>query len=191
MTRAREMANLIGGGAASTLSFNNGVTIDGTAVFDGPATINADNGANVFTAYDLSNILYPYFLQAGERFYEDTTTSGILEQPYQGSVTYLTANQAANRTYNAKWFSVMPTSKGDIEDIVISHAVLFTNGTTPYVINNVTSNGVFNHTITLKWQGGAAPAAGNANSVDLYTFTFVRTGTLAYTCFASQPVKYA
>jgi hypothetical protein len=176
MTRAREMADLLGGGAT----------------IDGPITIPANNSQNTFTAGDFSNIPYPALLQAGERFFEYTTTSGIIEQPYQGSVTYLTANQAANRTYNAKWFSVMPTSKGDfVEDVVISHAVLFTNGTTPYVINDVTSNGIFNHTITLKWQGGAAPTAGNANSVDLYTFTFVRTGTLAYTCFASQPVKYA
>lgn len=163
------------------------------ATIDGPITIPANNNANIFTAGDLSLIPYTVFLQAGERLYKDTTTtSGILQQPYQGSVTYLTANQAANRTYNAKWFSVMPSSKGDIiEDVVISHAVLFTNGTTPYVINDVTSDGIFDHTITLKWQGGAAPTAGNANSVDLYTFTFVRTGTLAYTCFASQPVKYA
>jgi hypothetical protein len=189
MTRARQMASLIN----TYQLVGGGVAIGGSTTINGPTTIPADNGANIFTAVDLSNIYYPAFLQAGERFFKDTTTtSGLLQQPYQGSVTYLTANQAANRTYNARYFSIMPTSKGDnIEDVVISHAVLFTNGATPYVINDVTSDGVFDHTITLKWQGGAAPTAGNANSVDLYTFTFVRTGTLAYTCFASQPVKYA
>jgi len=195
MTRARNIASLVdatGDIIASALG-NVPASLDDGATFNGPITIPADNGANIFTAVDLSNIYYPVFLQAGERFYNDTTTtSGILQQAYQGSVIYLTANQTANRTYNAKWFPVMPSSKGDnIENVVISHAVLFTNGTTPYVINDVTSDGIYDHTITLKWQGGAAPTAGNANSVDLYTFTFVRTGTLAYTCFASQPVKYA
>jgi hypothetical protein len=68
---------------------------------------------------------------------------------------------------------------------------LFTNGTTPYVINDVISSFVFTNTLDLKWQGGAAPTAGNANSIDLYTFTFIRTSEDNYTCFASQPVKYA
>jgi hypothetical protein len=45
-------------------------------------------------------------------------------------------------------------------------------------------------TVTPKYQGGAAPAAGNASSVDVYMYTIVKTGSAAFTVFASQ-TKFA
>lgn len=35
------------------------------------------------------------------------------------------------------------------------------------------------------WQGGTAPASGNANGVDLYTFTIAKTGDKSYTTLGS------
>jgi hypothetical protein len=45
-------------------------------------------------------------------------------------------------------------------------------------------------TITPKWQGGTAPSAGNASSIDSYTFTIIKTASATYTVLASQ-VKFA
>jgi hypothetical protein len=40
--------------------------------------------------------------------------------------------------------------------------------------------------VTPRWQNGVAPAAGNANSIDIYSFTIVKTGNAAFTAFGSQ-----
>jgi len=44
--------------------------------------------------------------------------------------------------------------------------------------------------VTPKWAGGTAPTAGNASSVDAYTITIFKTGSAAFTVFASQ-TKFA
>jgi hypothetical protein len=44
--------------------------------------------------------------------------------------------------------------------------------------------------VTPKWQGGIAPSAGSANSIDSYTFTIIKTASATYTVLASQ-VKFA
>jgi hypothetical protein len=38
----------------------------------------------------------------------------------------------------------------------------------------------------LKWQGGTAPTTGNSNSIDVYTYTIIRTGPSSYTVLAGQ-----
>jgi hypothetical protein len=45
-------------------------------------------------------------------------------------------------------------------------------------------------TVTPKYQGGTAYAAGNASSVDVYMYTIVKTGSAAFTVFTSQ-TKFA
>ena len=47
-----------------------------------------------------------------------------------------------------------------------------TNGATPYYLTALTIDG---NAQTVKWQGGSAPTAGNANSVDVYVFTILKT----------------
>jgi hypothetical protein len=45
-------------------------------------------------------------------------------------------------------------------------------------------------TVTPKWINGTAVTAGNANSIDIYTYTIIKTASAAYTVIASQS-KYA
>jgi hypothetical protein len=40
--------------------------------------------------------------------------------------------------------------------------------------------------VTPKYQGGTAWAAGIASSIDAYVYTIVKTGSAAFTVFASQ-----
>ena len=65
----------------------------------------------------------------------------------------------------------------------ITVAFLVTQGGTPYYNNAVTVDG---SSITPEWQGGAAPTAGNANSIDVYTYTVIKTGDAAFTALAAQ-----
>jgi hypothetical protein len=61
-------------------------------------------------------------------------------------------------------------------------AFLVTQGSTAYYNNVVQVDG---SAVTPKWQGGTAPTAGNASSVDIYSYTIVKTGNAAFTVFAS------
>jgi len=40
--------------------------------------------------------------------------------------------------------------------------------------------------VSLKWLGGSAPTSGNANSIDAYTYTIIKTASNTYTVLASQ-----
>jgi hypothetical protein len=42
----------------------------------------------------------------------------------------------------------------------------------------------------IKWLGGTAPTAGNASSIDVYSFTVIKTGSATFTVLASQ-AKFA
>jgi hypothetical protein len=56
------------------------------------------------------------------------------------------------------------------------------NGATPYY---ATAYQVDGSPVTPKWLGGSAPAAGNANSSDVYVITIVKTGAGTFSCLAS------
>jgi hypothetical protein len=69
----------------------------------------------------------------------------------------------------------------------ITVAFLVTQGGTAYYNNAFQVDGA---SVTPKWQGGTAPSAGNASSIDVYSYTLVKTGNAAFTIFASQ-TKFA
>jgi hypothetical protein len=62
---------------------------------------------------------------------------------------------------------------------------MITNGSTAYkpAATSVQVDGV---TVTPKWNGGTAPSAGNANSIDVYTFTIIKTASATYTVLGTQ-----
>ena len=109
----------------------------------------------------------------------DASTQGVL---------YYTTNASANWTLNIRGTSGITLSSilavGDA--ITVTHLV--TQGATAYYNSAVQIDG---SSVTPKWQGGTAPAAGNASSVDAYVYTVVKTAaTPTYTVFASQ-TKFA
>ena len=105
-----------------------------------------------------------------------------------GAVTYYTSNAGANWTLNVRGNastslnSIMSTGQS------LTIAFLVTQGSTAYYQSGFQIDG---SSVTPKWQGGSAPTAGNASSVDIYTLTMVKvanTSTIAsaFTAFASQ-----
>jgi hypothetical protein len=66
-------------------------------------------------------------------------------------------------------------------------AFLVTNGTTAYRPTVFQVDGT---AVTPKWQGGTAPTAGNASSIDVYVFTIIKTASATFTVLASQ-TKFA
>jgi len=70
----------------------------------------------------------------------------------------------------------------------ITVVFLATNGSTAYYPTAYQIDGV---AVTPKWQGGTAPTAGNASSIDAYSLTIIKTAsTPTYTIIASQ-TKFA
>jgi hypothetical protein len=71
----------------------------------------------------------------------------------------------------------------------VTISFLVTQGSTAYYMTALTIDG---NAQTVKYSGGTAPAAGNASSVDIYSFTIVKTAANpTYTVFGAGPVKYA
>ena len=71
------------------------------------------------------------------------------------------------------------------ESITIAHLV--PQGATAYYNSAVEIDG---SSVTPKWQGGSAPTAGNASSVDVYSYTVIKTGAATFKVFAAQ-TQYA
>lgn len=99
------------------------------------------------------------------------------------SVLYYTSNAAANWTVNFRGSSgtSLDTLMSTGESMTV--AFLVTQGSTAYYNNAVQIDG---NSVTPKYQGGTAWAAGNASGVDAYVYTLVKTGSATFTVFASQ-----
>ena len=99
------------------------------------------------------------------------------------AVLYHTAASAGNFTVNFRGDG--SNSLNNIMDTGESLTVAFltTNTGTPYYNNAVTIDG---SSVTPEWQGGTAPSGGNANSIDVYTYTIIKTGDAAFTALAAQ-----
>jgi hypothetical protein len=103
------------------------------------------------------------------------------------AVLYYTTNASANWTLNVRGDSGTTLNSVMATGDTLTVTFLVTQGSTAYYASAFTIDGT---SVTPKWQGGTAPAAGNASSVDAYTYAIVKTGSAAYTVFASQ-TKFA
>ena len=99
------------------------------------------------------------------------------------SVLYYTTNASGNFTINFRGDSTTSLNTLMATGESISATFLCTNGTTAYYNSAVTVDG---NSVTPKWQGGTAPTSGNASSIDAYNYVIVKTGSAAFTVFASQ-----
>ena len=98
------------------------------------------------------------------------------------AVLNYTTNAAGNWTLNIRGDgsnsldSIMDTG----ESITIAHIV--SQGGTAYYNSAVQVDG---SSITPEWQGGSAPTEGNINSLDVYSYTIIKTGSATFTALAS------
>jgi len=103
------------------------------------------------------------------------------------SVRYFTSNASANWTVNFRASSGTSLNTAMSTGQSVTVAFLVTQGSTAYYNSVVQVDGT---TVTPKYQGGTAYAAGNASAVDVYMYTIVKTGNAAFTVFTSQ-TKFA
>lgn len=104
-----------------------------------------------------------------------------------GSVWYYTTNATGNFTLNFRSSNTVALNSTLAVGESVTVTFLNTNGATAYYCNAVQVDGT---SVTPKWQGGTAPTAGNASSIDAYTFVIIKTASATFTVLASQ-VKFA
>jgi len=159
---------------------------DVNTVFDDvSATFTA---ANSFTAKQTftgsSSVISSKFVNAVEGITVSATaaTGTINYDATTQSILYFTTNASANWTVNFRASSgtSLNTAMSTGESITV--VFLVTQGSTAYYNSVVQVDGT---TVTPKWQNGSAPTAGNVSSVDAYSYTIVKTGSAAFTVFAS------
>jgi len=112
------------------------------------------------------------------------TTINVLD----GAVSLYSANVAANWTLNVRGNSSIA-----LDSIMNANDSV----TIAYLATQLSSNTFYQSamqidgtSVTPRWQGGTAPSAGNATSIDLYSFTIIKTGSATFTVLGSQ-TQYA
>ena len=103
------------------------------------------------------------------------------------SIWYYTSNATANHTLNFRYSSSVSLNTALPVGDTLTLVWLNTNGSTAYYPSTIQIDGT---TVTPKWQGGTAIAAGNASSIDAYVFTIIKTASATFTVLASQ-TKFA
>jgi hypothetical protein len=99
------------------------------------------------------------------------------------SAWYYTTDASANWTFNLRGDGSTTLDSLLVVGDSVTVAFAVTNGATAYYPSAFQVDG---SSVTPKWQGGTAPAAGNASSVDVYVFTVVKTASATFTVFGSQ-----
>ena len=166
----------------STSNRNNISMADGDLVYD--SDINkayvAQNGS---WGQLLTSNGFGYLGAVIEEAGSSSGTSGqiiFFANDYQ--ILRLTQDQTANRTLFISGATGVSFDSSISSGEVRTIAIAWKNGSTPYYINTVQIDG---NTQTVKYSGGTAPSAGNANSIDWYTFSIIKTGTAQFEVYGT------
>jgi len=177
----------------TTSTFTDTATFDGAVTVSGAATLGSAtvSGAALFNSttefkagIDIQQVIETANVSAivigGDGTSAGNTTFDVLE----GAVKYHTANVANNWTLNVRGNStVMLDSVMSTGNTLSLSYIASQNATNTFYQTNMEIDG---NAVTPKWQGGSAPTAGNANSLDVYSFTIIKTAANTYTVLGSQ-----
>ena len=167
-----------GGTGQTTLAAANIAVVNVANTFTGTQTFSGTSSAQAIVLNDAAEVATVSATAATGTINYDITTQSVL---------YYTSNASANWTVNFRGSSGTSLNTLMSTGQSMTVAFLVTQGSTAYYNNVVQVDG---STVTPKYQGGTAYAAGNASSVDVYMYTIIKTGNAAFTVFTSQ-TKFA
>jgi len=153
-------------------------TLGGVETFTGTKTFSGTSATLAMILNDTAEVATVSATAATGTINYDVTTQSVL---------YYTSNASANWTVNFRASSGTSLNTAMSTGQSVTAAFLVTQGATAYYNNVVQVDG---SSVTPKYQGGTAYAAGNASSVDVYMYTIIKTGNAAFTVFTSQ-TKFA
>ena len=190
-------------GAAATLTSNGAgsltVTTGGTT--DLVLSTNSGTNSGTFTITDAANGAmtmapngYGKFTVTGQGKIQSVAEKVTVEataatgtknfDALTQAVWYYTSDASGDWTINLRGdgSTTMNTIMATGESLTLCHLV--TIGSSEYRNTTVQVDGTTSG-VTTEWQGGEAPSEGNANSIDSYVYTVIKTGSAAYTVLAS------
>lgn len=199
MSRARDNANTPVTGVTLTGTqtlTNKTLTTPVIASVSNSGTVTLPTGTRTLVARDTTDTLTnktltspvvtsPVLLGPEERcnVVAAAATGTINLDVLTAGVWFYTTNASANHTLNIRGNSGTTLNSLLAVGDSITAVWLNTNGATPYYPNVIQVDG---SNVTPKWQGGTAPTAGNASSIDAWTFTVIKTAaTPTYTVLGS------
>jgi hypothetical protein len=181
-----------GGTGATTLTGvlkGTGTTaiVAATAGTDFVSPIVATNFTAQQTFAGATNILAAVFTNAAEKVTvaASSATGTVNYDITSQSVLYYTGNSTANFIPNFRGSAGNTLTSILATGQAVSAVWAVTMGTTAFYSTAVQIDGSTTG-VTLKWQGGAAPTAGNASSVDAYNYTIIKTASASFTVLAAQ-----
>ena len=167
------------GGALANATAGTDYVAPGTATtFTATQTFTGTSSAQAIVLNDAAEVATISATAATGTINYDITTQSVL---------YYTSNASANWTVNFRASSGTSLNTLMSTGQSMTVAFLVTQGSTAYYNSAVQVDG---SSVTPKYQGGTAYAAGNASSVDVYMYTIIKTGNAAFTVFTSQ-TKFA
>ena len=192
MSKARDIARAgtaLANVDATELGYLDGVTSSVQTQID--SKLATSTAASTYAAQSGATLTAPIVVSPEERTtVSATAATGTInfDTDTQG-VLYYTTNASGNWTLNVRGSSGTTLSSKLAVGDAITVSFLVTNGGTAYYQTGFQVDG---SSVTPKWSGGTAPSAGNASSIDAYSFTIVKTAaTPTYAVFGAGPIKYA
>lgn len=165
-----------GGTGAATLAGANIPVTNAANTFTATQTLQGSSSALALVLNDTAEVVTVSATAATGTINYDVTTQSVL---------FYTTNASGNFTVNIRASSGTSLNTALSTGQSVTVAFLVTNGGTAYYNTSVQVDGTTSG-VTTRWQGGTAPAAGNASSVDIYSYTVIKTGSATFSVFASQ-----
>ena len=151
-------------------------TLSGSPSFTGTSTFSGSSSALAMVVNDIAEVVTVSATAATGTINYDVTTQSVL---------FYTTNASGNFTVNLRASSGTTLNTALSTGQSVTVAFLVTNGGTAYYNTSVQVDGTTSG-VTTRWQGGTAPTTGNASSVDIYTYTIVKTANATFSVFAAQ-----
>jgi len=165
------VASLVAG-TGVTLSNNSGETATPTIAIGQSVATNAEV---TFAGIKTTSAIEVLTISA-------TAATGTINLDMVNGTTYYTTNASANWTVNLRWNSSTSLDSKLAVGEMATTSFMVTNGGTAYYAS---AHQIAGTAVTPKWQGGSAPSSGNTNSIDMYTYTVVKTAANTFTTFAA------
>jgi hypothetical protein len=178
---ATESGDITAVTSGTGITVTNGTGPIPTIAIDTATTVDLSTAQTITNKLLSTNIL----LSPEERWtVTGTAVTGTVNlDVLTAGVYYSTASATGNWTLN-----VRGSSSTSLNSILATNdsitVVLFATQGSPAFLQ--TAFQIDGSAVTPRWQNGVAPVAGNANSIDIYSFTIVKTGNAAFTAFGSQ-----
>lgn len=156
-----------------------------TAYVVGQGYLKSATASSTYAPLTSAALIKPVFTSPLETItVSATAATGTVDVDINTSgAKYYTSNASANWTFNFRGDGTTTLNSLLATGQSITVAFLVTNGATAY---RPTVFQVDGSAVTPKWNGGTAPASGNVNAIDSYTFTIIKTASATFTVLGAQ-----